>query len=180
MYQECFNISIGVASYGCFTSDLNFGSPIIIGNYCSFAKNVHFIPGNHPIRDVSTHPFFHRAEFGYVEERKPAKSEPTIVGHDVWIGRDTIVLPKCKSIGNGAIIGAGTVVTRNVEPYTIVAGNPARILNERFSPEMIERIEESKWYDLSPAQLVEAFPYAKDVDKFLECVSRIKTETEMR
>lgn len=52
--------------------------------------------------------------------------QTTVVGHDVWIGRNSVILPKCKKIGNGAIIGAGSVVTHNVEPYSIVAGNPAR------------------------------------------------------
>lgn len=74
-----------------------------IGNYCSFAANVHFIPGNHPPTDVSTHPFFHRPEFGFVNNsggklKGKQESNPTIVGHDVWIGRDVIVLPKCKKL----------------------------------------------------------------------------------
>ena len=152
-----------------------------IGNYCSFAANVHFIPGNHPPTDVSTHPFFHRAEFGYVNNSVgEIKAIPTIVGHDVWIGRDVIVLPKCKKIGNGAIIGAGSVVTHDVEPYSIVAGNPAREIRKRFGNETILKLEKSEWYNFSPEELKTAFEYAKDIEGFLREVENIKSNFENR
>ena len=83
-------------------------------------------------------------------------------------------MPKCKRIGNGAIIGAGSVVTHNVEPYSIVAGNPAREIRKRFTTEQIELLEESEWYNYSPEELKNVFQYAKDIKKFVEEVETIK------
>src|SRR3546814_7103607 len=75
--------------------------------------------------------------------------DPLIIEDDVWIGHNALILPGCKFIGRGAVIGAGAVVTRNVERYTIVAGNPARKLRDRFSPELIAELEASKWWELN-------------------------------
>ena len=78
-----------------------------------------------------------------------------------------MILPRCKSIGNGAIIGAGSVVTRDVEPYTIVAGNPAKVIRKRFREEDIRKLEDSQWYLLPPDKLAPAIQYGNDVDAFL-------------
>src|SRR3546814_9914517 len=75
--------------------------------------------------------------------------DPLIIEDDVWIGHNALILPGCKFIGRGAVIGAGAVVTRNVERYTIVAGNPARKLRDRVSPELNEAIEDRKWWELN-------------------------------
>src|SRR3546814_15105764 len=75
--------------------------------------------------------------------------DPLIIEDYVWIGPNAWILPGCKFIGRGAVIGAGAVVTRNVERYPIGAGNPARKLRARFSPELIEAIEASKWWELN-------------------------------
>lgn len=179
--REKFAIDIGICSYGCFDININMGFPIKIGNYCSFAANVHFVPGNHPPTDVSTHPFFHLSNFGYVTNVQNNLSYlTTTVGNDVWIGRDVIILPKCKKIGNGAIIGAGSVVTHDVEPYSIVAGNPAREIRKRFDDDTIQKIEKSEWYNFTPEQLKSAFKYAKDIEGFLREVENIKTNFEGR
>lgn len=171
IYEEKYNMVVGIGSYGCFYPNFNFEQPMIIGNYCSFAYGTQFIPGNHPISDVSTHPFFHRPEFGFVSARVDNKRvKPTIVGHDVWIGRNVIVLPKCTNIGNGAIIGAGSVVTKDVEPYTIVAGNPARVIKKRFTEKEIELLENSKWYEKEPDELKEAFKFASNVELFINSI----------
>ena len=85
-------------------------------------------------------------------------------------------MPKCKCIGNGAIIGAGSVVTHNVEPYSIVAGNPAKEIRKRFTNKQIEMLEKSGWYNYSPEELKNAFLYAKDIEKFVKEVEKIKKE----
>jgi len=171
IYKEKYNMIVGIGSYGCFFPEFNFYSEIIIGNYCSFASGVQFIPGNHPVQDVSTHPFFHRPEFGFVKKEKDNNSKPTIVGHDVWIGKNAIILPNCKKIGNGAIIGAGAVVTHDVEPYSIVAGNPARLIRKRFNDKEIELLEKSKWYELSPNKLRNSIKYKNNISKFVESLN---------
>ena len=75
------------------------------------------------------------------------------VGHGVWFGADSIVLSGCKTIGNGAVIGAGSVVTHDVPPYAVVVGNPARIIRYRLTPEQIEKVEASKWWLLERNEL---------------------------
>ncbi len=74
--------------------------------------------------------------------------EPLIIEDDVWIGHNTVVLPGCKLIGRGAIIGAGSIVTKDVAAYSIVAGNPGRTLRARFDPELIAALEASRWWTL--------------------------------
>lgn len=74
-------------------------------------------------------------------------ANPLRIGNDVWIGANVIITPSCKSIGDGAIVGAGSVVTRDVPPFTIVAGNPAKIIAKRFTAELEEIISESRWWD---------------------------------
>ena len=144
IYKKQFDADIGIASYGCFELDFNYGNPFTIGRYCSVAQGVRCIPGNHPYLEVSTHPFFHRSEFGYVKNAEYS-CKKLIIGNDVWIGLNAIILPACKNIGDGAIIGGGAVVTKDVPPYAIVAGNPAQIIKYRFSKEEIELLEDSKW-----------------------------------
>jgi carbonic anhydrase/acetyltransferase-like protein (isoleucine patch superfamily) len=76
-----------------------------------------------------------------------------VIEDDVWIGHNAMILPGCRRIGRGAIIGAGAVVTRDVPRYTIVAGNPARPLRERFAPEMQDALERSRWWEMDLAEL---------------------------
>lgn len=96
------------------------------------------------------------------------------IGHDVWIGRNAILLPKVHNIGNGAIIGAGAVVTHDVEPYSIVAGNPAKIIKYRFSKSQIEKLESSEWWLLDPSQIKDAIKYKNDVDLYCAKIDNIR------
>lgn len=126
------------------------GDKLIIGKFCQIASGVTFIMNgaNHLQDSVSTFPF---AIFG--EDWKDAmegKSYPTKgdteIGNDVWIGFDATIMPGVK-IGDGAIIGSKSVVTKDVEPYSIVGGNPARLIRKRFSEQRIEELMEMKWWD---------------------------------
>lgn len=85
------------------------------------------------------------------------KKGDTIVGNDVWIGSDALIMPGV-TIGSGAVIGARSVVTKNIEPYTIVAGVPARTIKKRFSPEVIDALLDLAWWDLPVADLKELMP----------------------
>ena len=140
--KKFHNVEVGAYSYGpCFDPEIAQGG-IRIGRYTSIAKGVRFFTENHPTETFSTHPMF------YTESENFVKGSLRI-GHDVWIGSNAIITPGCNSIGNGAIVGAGSVVTRDVAPYAIVAGNPARTIRHRSSTMEEARLSERDWWDLS-------------------------------
>ena len=146
------NATIGIGTYGCFDPSFNFGEAFEIGNYCSIASGVRCIPANHPVTDISTHPFFHRTEYGYVKTNPELKAmKKLVIGNDVWIGMNALIMPSCKNIGTGAIIAAGSIVTKDVPPYAVVGGNPAKIIKYRFSEKEIEMLLNDSRACLAPA-----------------------------
>lgn len=146
-----------------------FGDRLIISKFCSIGSGTKFImePANHRISSVTTYPF--HVFGGAWAERTPEHLSQlpfkgdTIVGNDVWFGRECVVMPGIK-IGDGALIAAYSVVTRNVEPYSVVGGNPARPIKKRFSDELIALLLRLKWWDLPPERLVEILPMLCDPD----------------
>lgn len=154
IYKKKFKIDVGYGSYGgCFNTNNHLPPNITIGNYCSIAQNIRIFRANHPKQTFTSHPIMYNPVAGYV--RKDALDRPALtIGHDVWIGEWVIILPGVLSIGNGAIIGAGSIVTKDVEPYTIVAGNPAKKLSVRFNDEIIAALEKTEWWELDKNQLL--------------------------
>ncbi|SEQ76320.1 virginiamycin A acetyltransferase [Treponema bryantii] len=128
------------------------GDKLIIGKFCQIAAGVEFVMNgaNHQMNAVSTFPFYTLEGWNM----NPPETEDlqlrgdTVIGNDVWIGQNATILPGVK-IGNGAIIGANSVVGSDVEAYTIVAGNPARIIRKRFDDDLIKLMLEWKWWDYS-------------------------------
>ncbi|NIY79651.1 CatB-related O-acetyltransferase [Celeribacter sp. HF31] len=127
-----------------------------IGRFCSIARRVVIGTDEHPVTHLTTHPLSFGGGDGFAKDpyfaatrsRVPSPRGPiTQIGHDVWIG-DGAFIRAGVSIGTGAIIGARAVVTRDVAPYEVVAGLPARPLRKRFSPEMITRLLQSRWWQL--------------------------------
>lgn len=132
------HIEIGSMTYGTINAiDFYDGGKLKIGSFCSIAKNVLFVlGGEHYYKTLSTYPFNH-----FFENKISAFSKgDIIIGDDVWIGVNSIVLSGV-TIGKGAVIGAGSVVTKDIPPYSIAAGNPARVIKKRFSDEIIKKIE---------------------------------------
>ncbi|MFC9600250.1 Vat family streptogramin A O-acetyltransferase [Peribacillus butanolivorans] len=129
-----------------------FGDRLVIGKFCAIAPGVTFIMNgaNHRMDGFSTYPFniFGQGWEKYTPtlDQLPFKGD-TIIGNDVWIGMDTVIMPGI-NIGDGAIIAAKSVITKDVEPYTIVGGNPAKKIKTRFSEEIISKLLEIKWWDL--------------------------------
>lgn len=123
---------------------------LFIGKFCQIAAGVEFVMNgaNHQMNAATTYPFYTLE--GWQMEAPSKEDLPlrgdTIVGNDVWIGQNATILPGVK-IGNGAIIGANSVVGSDVEPYTIVAGNPAKVIRKRFDEEMILLLERLQWWD---------------------------------
>lgn len=146
-----------------------FGDKLIIGKFCSIASGTKFIMGsaNHRLGSVTTYPF--NVFGGSWQENTPDHMSQLpfkgdiVIGNDVWIGRESIIMPGVK-IGAGAIIAAYSVVTKDVEPYSVVGGNPARFIKKRFNDELIELLLEFKWWDLSPEKLVAVLPLLCDFD----------------
>jgi acetyltransferase-like isoleucine patch superfamily enzyme len=115
--------------------------PTEIGRYCSIADNVSVGPGEHALTGISTSAAL------MDDAHAEMTSLPCRVGNDVWIGVDSIIR-RGVSVGNGAIIGANSFVNKDVPPFAIVAGSPARLIRFRFPPEIIAKIEASRWWDL--------------------------------
>lgn len=126
------------------------GDKLIIGKFCQLATGVKFIMNgaNHGLDGFTTYPFkILGHEFADLPLLGGYKGD-TIIGNDVWIGNDVTIMPGVQ-IGNGAIIAAKSVVTRDVEPYTIVGGNPALLIRQRFSDEIIQKLQALQWWDWS-------------------------------
>ena len=123
---------------------------LVIGKFCQIAAGVEFVMNgaNHQMNAVSTFPFYTLAGW---DMKAPAPADmplkgDTIIGNDVWIGQNVTILPGVH-IGDGAIIGASSVVGSNVEPYTIVAGNPVQFIRKRFDEELTNLMLEWRWWD---------------------------------
>lgn len=145
-----YKVSIGVHSYGEVFVPKAFEAGVTIGKFCSIGREVKVITANHPIDNLSTHPYFYYKK----DTGQNANSQLKLdIGNDVWIGHRAIILPGCTMIGDGAIIGAGAIVTRNIEPFSIVAGSPAREIKKRFDNKTIQSIYKDPWWDKSLTEL---------------------------
>lgn len=142
--------------YDCEIADCN------IGSFCSIANNVIIGGGMHPVDWVSTSPVFYKGRDSvkakFSEHDRPAP-KTTNIGHDVWIGQYAMI-KQGVTIGTGAVVGMGSVVTKDVDPYSIVAGNPAREIKKRFSENIADRLLRSEWWTMDEKRLKE---YACDV-----------------
>lgn len=148
-----------------------YGDKLIIGKFCQIAAGVEFVMNgaNHQMNAATTFPFY---IFEGWEESVPPISElpnkgDTVVGNDVWIGQNVTILPGIH-IGDGAIIGLNSTVAHDVEPYTIVAGNPARPIRKRFDEELTSMLLEFRWWDLEITEINALIPLLTSSD--LECV----------
>lgn len=128
------------------------GDKLIIGKFCSIAKGIEFIMNgaNHKMDSISTYPFYIMGnDWGSAlaphTNELPLKGD-TVVGNDVWLGQNVTILPGAH-IGDGAIIGANSVVAKDIPPYAIAAGNPCKVKKMRFDDNTIKTLEEIKWWD---------------------------------
>lgn len=161
IYHE---VEIGFYSYGAF-NPMNIRPGVKIGRYCSFGREVMIFDANHPVKFCSTHPYFYEPKYGYVRELLTTQIKKEI-GNDVWIGHRAMILPKCRTIGDGAIVGAGAVVTKDVPPYAIVGGNPAKIIGYRFDEDKVADLVQSKWWLKDMAEIKGKIDnYTKDITR---------------
>jgi phosphonate metabolism protein (transferase hexapeptide repeat family) len=144
-----------------------------IGKFCSIASHVRINPGNHPMDRVTQHHMtYRRIEYGFAGDDDEAffewrRAHKCVIGNDVWIGHAAIVMLGV-SIGTGAVIGAGAVVTKDVPAYAIAVGVPARPIRKRFSDEIIESLQRIAWWGWDRLTLEERFAELNDVNAFVE------------
>lgn len=176
---------IGEWTYGwpkILTWDRN--TRLVIGKYCSIAAGVTFILGGEHRSDwVSTYPFSEFFDEGRAIKGHPASKGDIVIGNDVWVGQNATILSGV-NIGSGAIIGACAVVSKDVPPYTIMAGNPARQVRARFDERLIAALLSTRWWDLPHDQVLELIPLllSSDIEHLIDAVeSRFgKTATKVK
>jgi acetyltransferase-like isoleucine patch superfamily enzyme len=160
-------VTIGKGSYGhvrVFSWEKS--ARIRIGNFTSIASVTIMLGGEHHYLDVSNYPF--KALYSGKEEESAKPRGEVNIGNDVWIGRDVFILDNL-TVSDGAVLAAKSVLTRDVPPYAVVAGNPAEVKKYRFTDEEIRMLLESKWWELPEEFIkrnVELF-YTRDVKEFV-------------
>jgi virginiamycin A acetyltransferase len=146
IFKENYGVEIGMYTHGSCFEVYGMDRNTAIGRYSSIAAGVRGLTHNHPLKLPSTHGFFFNDTLGIVKNYGVRHSRLNI-GNDVWIGHNAIILPSVTEIGDGAVIGAGSVLNKNVPPYAIMFGNPAKFIGYRFPPETIEKLLASKWWE---------------------------------
>lgn len=143
------------------------GDRLVIGKFCQIGTGVEFVMNgaNHQLNAATTYPFF--TIQGWDAPPPPLSSLPlkgdTVVGNDVWIGQDATILPGVR-IGDGAIVGARSVVSRDVPPYAVVAGNPARLVRQRFDDTLAALLLRFRWWDLPVSEIKAIVPVLTSPD----------------
>ena len=153
IFSRYFGVEIGMYSHGAFFEPFAVDEQTTIGRYCSMARGARIVNHNHPVGFKSTSGLFFNPHFGLCDHSL-VEFNPLHVGNDVWIGTNAVILPEVSTIGDGAIIGAGAVVSRDVPPYAVVLGNPARIVKFRFSEDVIAQLLEERWWEQDVEGLV--------------------------
>lgn len=158
MLRKYFAVEFGRYSYCADSSPADLPPGTVVGNFCSIGAELSVFRRNHPSNRISQHPLFFNASSGLVpaDTIHAIHEHPLLIGHGSWIGANVTVTPGCRSIGLGSVVGAGAVVTRDVPPFAIVAGNPARLRRERFSPDVQAVLLESKWWEYPLERLIPA------------------------
>lgn len=171
--------SICGSEIGRFTYMVSYNrlENVRIGKFCSLGQNITIINTLHPSKNfVSTHPAFYStgrqagksfASTNTFVEHSLIEGRKVIIGNDVWIGSNATLMGGI-TIGNGAIVGAHSLVTKDVPPYAIVGGVPAKVIRYRFTPDQIERIEKVQWWDKDDKWLESHIKQFQSIDSFIK------------
>lgn len=153
--QKYYQVTVGSYSYGSLLVLGHADRHTEIGNYVSIGQNVRRFGAAHPIQDAALHPLFYNPALGLVGNDQDVERTSCSIGHDAWIGANVTILPGCRKIGVGAVVGAGSVLTKDVPDFTVVAGNPARPLRQRFSESRQAEIRSTEFWSVEPAAALE-------------------------
>jgi len=146
IFKDYYDVDIGMYTHGSCFRPGQFDRFTTIGRYSSIGPDVKVLNRNHPLSFKGTHGFFFNPGLTYCD-KELVEYIPVSIGNDVWIGDGAVILPQVTKIGDGAVIGARTVVTKNVPPYAVVVGYPARIVRYRFPKEVIDELIALKWWE---------------------------------
>jgi acetyltransferase-like isoleucine patch superfamily enzyme len=146
IFRRYWEVDIGLYTHGACFEPWVVDRHTTIGRYSSIAHGVRILNHNHPIAFKGTSGLFFNPALGLCDDWL-TPFNPLTIGNDVWIGANAVVLPEVNTIGDGAVIGAGAVVSRDVPPYAVVLGNPGRVVKYRFSQEVIDRLLEQRWWE---------------------------------
>lgn len=160
LMQALHGVTIGDYSYGAILHHGVLPRGTMVGRWCSVGRGLIVRRRDHPIDRATQHPFFYNAKLGVVPRDTIAADEenPLTIGHDVWIGDRVTILSGCRTIGDGAVLAAGAVVTRDVPPFAIVGGVPARILRPRFPEPVARLVAQSRWWEFDLETVAEWQP----------------------
>ena len=168
-------MSIGKHTYGNHHLQIyysNSGAKLYIGSFCSIATGVViFLGGNHRHDWVTTYPFGHINHHifnNFNGEGHPTTKGDIVIGNDVWIGQNTTIMSGVK-IGDGAVLANNSHIVKDVEPYSIVGGNPARLIKYRFNKEQIDKLLEIKWWNWDDEKINRFSPLLcnQNIDEFI-------------
>jgi phosphonate metabolism protein (transferase hexapeptide repeat family) len=175
---------LGDYSYTARYADIAYS---FLGKFVNVAAFARINPGEHPYHRASLHHFMYRSSYYWPEESDEAfvfdwrRSRPVRIGHDTWIGHASVIM-KGVTIGNGAIVAAKSVVTKDVPPYAVVGGTPAKVIKWRHPPGLVERLEALAWWNWDHQRLRQALPdfRALSAEAFVGKYERENTDAVMR
>lgn len=133
--KRAFAVEVGPFTYGSLLEADAADRGTVIGAYVSIGPGVRRFGAAHPVNDLMLHPYFYNPALGFVAAGADVERSACDIGDGSWVGADVIILPGCRRIGVGAVIGAGAIVTKDVPDFAIVVGNPARVVRYRLTPE---------------------------------------------
>ena len=147
----------------------NMNANLVVGIFCSIGSNVNiYLGGNHRTDWVTTYPFGHRELDTFNGGGQPSTNGNVVIGNDVWIG-DNVTIMSGVNIGDGVVIANNSHVVKNVKPYSLIGGNPAKLIKYRFTPEQIQKLLIIKWWDWDDAKINIFTPllYNNNIDEFI-------------
>ena len=157
LLRDRHDVEVAPYAYGACLRPGLLPPGVVVGRYVSMATQLAVFRRGHPTERLSMHPAFYNAAVGPLAE-DAVVSEPLEIGADAWLGHQCTILPGCRRIGIGAVVGAGAVVTRDVPDLAIVTGNPARVQRLRFPDDVCDAVLRSRWWERTLDELLADLP----------------------